>query len=484
RTYNYFGVNGDDFKIPTKPTVGSATNVFPSYTPLQEKRINSLYGAATLSFRNMVYLDVSGRNDWSSTLPEDNWSYFYPSASLSFMLNEIVDLSSARIDFLKLRGSWAKVGGDTDPYQLDIAYNLASTTSSYLGLTTLTKPSTRLNPDLKPEQTTSIEAGLELRMFLNRLYFDASYYTIKSEDLIMDVPVSPSTGYSTFRSNVGQITNKGFEFILGGIPFQTDNLTWDVSMNFSKNENTLDELIEGLEDFTFSDVNSGIVTVRATVGEGFGDIWGTDYKRTDDGRLIVDANGRPQATSEHVKLGNYQPDWIGGMTNTLRYKDLSLNILIEARFGGQLFSGSTASLDGAGVSERSLDYRETGILVDGVVNTGTVEEPVYQTNTQSITAQEYFGSITGIASEYIFDQTNIRLREIALSYRLPGNFFENIFLESATVSLIGRNLFFIYSEMKDFDPISSYSTSNFAQGMLWFNLPTTRSIGFNINVKF
>ncbi len=480
-TYESMGIYGDDFKIPTKTTTASARELIPSYTPLRTKKVNSLYGSASLSYANFLYLDLTGRNDWSSTLPKDNWSYFYPSVSLSALLNKFIDPDANFLDLLKVRGSWAKVGSDTGPYQLDIFYNLQQ--NGYLGLTTLSRPSVKMNPNLKPEQTKSLEFGAEFRMFKNRIYGDFSVYNITSNDLIMDVPVSPSTGYSYFRSNVGQMTNKGFEIMLGGTPVYSNGFSWDISVNFSHNKNTLDELIEGVDNYIFSTTNAGNVVVQATVGGGFGDMYGTDWKRTDDGRLVVDAQGRPLATSDKVYLGNYQPDWVGGITNTLRYKGVSLNALIDTRIGGQLFSGTDASLDASGVTDRTLQYRE-GVTLDAVYNTGTPDNPVWTENTTQITGQQYWGAVSGIASNYVYNQTYVMLRELSLTYTLPKKLFENNFLGSVSVGFIARNLGFLYKEIENFDPISSYSTSNYAQGILYFTLPTTRSYGFNVNIKF
>jgi TonB-linked SusC/RagA family outer membrane protein len=482
QTREYIGVSGENFKIPTKPTTSSAQQLFPGYAPLQEKKVNSLYGAATIGYNNFVYLDLTARNDWSSALPEDNWSYFYPSASLSVMLNDFIDPRASVLDFLKLRVSVAQVGGDTDPYLLDNAFTLNQ--NGYLGLTTLSRPGTFYDENLKPERTTSTEIGTEFRLFKNRLYADVAYYSIESQDLIMVVPVTGLTGYSSFHTNVGKTTNKGVELMIGGVPVRTADFTWDISANFAKNENELVDLIEGLDNYIFSTTNNGVVTVQATVGGGFGEIWGTTYERSPSGDIVVDATGRPLATSEKVLLGNYQPDWTGGLNNMFRYKDLNLNVLIDARVGGQLYSGTDAGLDASGVSARSLEYRETGVTVDGVVNTGTSDNPVYEPNTEGITAQQYFGAISGIASEHIYDQTNIRLREVSLMYRVPGAVLGNTFIKGLSIGFVGRNLLFLTKDLDYFDPESSYSTSNFAQGVLFYNLPTTRTYGVNISARF
>ncbi len=480
-TYTSQSVRGEKFKIPTKPTTSSALKLTPYYTPLREKRINSLYGTASLSFRSMVYLDLSARNDWSSTLPASNRSYFYPSASLSFLLNEMFEPVGRIFNLAKVRTSWAQVGADTDPYQLTLTYNLNQ--EGYLGLTTLSRPGVKLNPDLKPEQTTSLELGFEFSMLNNRLYGDFSYYSIETKDLIMDVPVPKSTGYSRFRENIGLMTNKGFEFMLGGTPVQTTDLRWDVSLNFGKNKNELVELVDELEFLPLSTTNTESIRAQATVGGGFGDIYGKTYMRDPKGRIVVDENGLPRASKDLVHLGNWQPDWTAGITNTVSYRGISLSFLIDATYGGQLYSYTDASLDASGVSERTLQYRDGGYTYPNtVINKGTEDEPKYEKFSKAITGQEYWSSF--MPSDYVFDKTNVRLRELSISYRLPDVVFANTFLKDATISLIGRNLFFIYKEMDNFDPESSMSTNQFAQGFLFNSMPTARSFGFNLNIKF
>jgi TonB-linked SusC/RagA family outer membrane protein len=479
RTYESISIFGENFKIPSKATVENAFRTVPGYTPIQEKIVNSLYGAASLSYSNMIYLDVTGRNDWSSTLSPENWSYFYPSVSLSILAEQLIPGAADIMDMAKVRVSWAQVGNDTSPYQLYEYYNLAQ--EGYLGTVVVTRPSVRFNEDLKAETITSTEAGLEWSMFQNRLYGDFSWYKIKTEDLIFDVEVPAATGYSFFRENVGELQNEGVELMLGGRPVDLSDFRWDISLNYAQNDNKLISLIEDTEVFVFTTTNSGNVVVQATVGGGYGEIYGTTFKYTDDGRMVVDQQGRPQQSDEKVYLGNYQPDWSGGLSNTLRYKNWTLKFLIDGRFGGELYSGTDAGLDAAGVTERTLKYREDGILVDGVwLN----DEGNYVENDTRISAEDYYGALAGIASEYVYDATNIRLREASLTYNFPQSMLDGTFIQGASLSLIGRNLFFIHKEMDNFDPESSFSTSNFSQGVLWYNLPTTRSFGFNLNVKF
>lgn len=480
-TYKSSGTNGFDFKIPGRYFLDNTdgTQLTAYQTDKVEKRVNSLYGSASFSYNDMVYLDLTARNDWSSTLPKENQSYFYSSASVSVLLNEIFNLEDANIDLLKLKASTASVGNDTDSQQIVNVFKVAA--NGYLGNTQITRENIKFSESLRPEDVTSQEVGLELQAFRNRLYADFAYYQISSKDLIFDVPVDPGTGYGFFRENVGEITNKGFELLVGGTPVDNENFTWNTSFNIAKNENELVSLIDGQDNFTFSSSNSGIVDVRAEVGDGYGDIYTTDWLRNEAGELILTAEGRPQATAERIKMGNYQPDLTGGFTNTFRYKDLTLNALVDFRIGGEVFSATDAGLDASGVSERSLLYREDGVVVPGVIDDG---EGNFSANSIRISAQDYWGSVSGVGSEYVYSQTNVRLRELSLTYNLPARFLDKSFFTDLSLSAVGRNLFFFYKETDNFDPESSYSTSNLGQGVLYYALPTTKSIGLSLNVKF
>lgn len=481
RTYEKNSISGEDFRIPSRATVANLRKINPpndaSYVPLQEKKLNSLYASASLAYRNYLFLDITSRNDWSSTLPKDNRSYFYPSVSLSAVLSQAFSLPKW-INFLKMRGSWATVGNDTSPYQIYEYYKVAG--DGYNGTTQVSKLKVKLNPNLKPEKIISSEFGLEFKMLNNRLYGDFSIYDIKTKDLIFDVDIPKSTGYDKERTNIGEMQNKGIEFMLGAIPVQKDNFSWDVTFNFSKNKNTLNELTEDLKSHPLNKTNSGGVVIQATVGGGYGDIYGTTWKKNDKGEILLNSEGKPQASSEKSYLGNAQPDWIGGITNTFTYKNFALGFLIDGRFGGEIYSGTGASLDASGVTDRSLKYRDTGVVLNGVIKQ---KDGSFIKNTQSITAQKYWGSLSGIASEYIYKQTNVRLRELSLSYKLPKKVLGS-FIKDASISLVGRNLFFFYKDLPHFDPESSLGTSNNAQGILSYNLPAVRTLGVNLNIKF
>ena len=470
RTSEGMLVRGTEFRIPTSFFMSNLNVVqAPEESPLAIKKVNSLYGSVNLAYDNFLYVDFSTRNDWSSTLSEDNRSYMYSSASVSAILNKFLDPNKDLFNLIKVRASVAQVGNDTDPYQLNQTFTVPG--QGYLGLTTLNSPKVRLNPDLKPETITSSEFGLELGLLKNRLTFDLSVYNMTTKDLIFDVPVPAATGFQFNRENIGKVTNKGLEIALGATVIDTDNFSWNTSVFYSKNKNKIEELIEGVDSFRYNLSTDGNVSVSATAGGSIGDIYGRVWTGE------VDADGVPIASAApDVLLGNAQPDWLGGWSNTINYKDFSLSFLIDARIGGQVYSQTSADLDRSGVSQRSLQYRDSGVVVPGI-NTGTGTE-----NTTSISGEEYWTAMSNISDNYIYDQDNIRLRELAIGYNIPvGSKFG---LSSASVQLVGRNLFFLMNKAEDIDPESMLGTSIGVQGMSHNAVPTLRSIGLNLNLTF
>ena len=471
RTAEGMSVGGTAFKIPTAFFINNLEVLqSPQESPLSIKKVNSLYGSANLAYENFLYLDVSVRNDWSSTLSEENRSFMYSSASLSAILNKFIDPSQKIFNLIKLRGSFAEVGNDTDPYQLNQTYNVPG--QGYLGLTTLQSPTVKLNSDLKPENIASSEFGLELAMLNNKLSLDVSVYNVKTTDLIFDVPVPAATGYQFNRTNIGEVTNKGLEIVFGANLLNTADFSWDTSIFYSKNENKIVELVEGVDRFSYTISTDSNVSISATEGGSIGDIYGRVWTGE------VDSEGVPiGSAAPDVLLGNAQPDWKGGWSNTIKYKDLSLRFLIDARMGGQIYSQTSADLDRNGVSKRSLQYRESGVVVNGT-NTGTGSA-----NTQSITGQQYWTAMSNISENYIYDQDNIRLRELALAYNIPLK-SNKLGLQNATLQLVGRNLFFFMNKADDIDPEAMLGTSLGVQGLSQNAMPTLRSVGLNLNLTF
>lgn len=440
----------------------------PRYS-FSRKMVNSIYSFAQFSYKNMLYLDISGRNDWSSSLPSP-YSYFYPSANLSFVFSEMVDLDI--LSFGKVRISYANVGNDTKPYQLIDVYKFAGL---YNGIPEVGIGAIKLNPNLKPEFIKSTEFGFDLNFLNNRIDASFTYYNTNTKDLITVLDLPAATGYRGKVENVGSLTNKGFEFTVGGKPYVSKDFKWSTSINFSKNTSTLDELAEGIDVYQFLSMQAGGgISVVAEVDGGFGDIRGTDYLYNDAGQIVIDANGLPMASPTDTTLGNYQPKWLAGISNTFTYKDFQLSFLVDFRIGGMVYSYTDASMVANGTHERTLEHREN-FVVEGVTEDGSP-------NTTEANFQEYYQRIAGIASEFMYEADNIRLREVVLSYKIPTKGI-NKYIKGASISLVGRNLLFFYKKAENFDPESSWSLGH-DQGIIFNTLPTTRSVGVNLKVNF
>ena len=311
-------------------------------------------------------------------------------------------------------------------------------------------------------------------MLNNRLNFDISIYDKETTDMIFNVPVPAATGFQFFKENVGKVSNKGVEITLGGRIIQNSKMVWDSSLNYSKNENELLELIDDLETFTYMTTNDGQVALRAQVGGTIGDIYGAVWETNESGQKLLREDGRPQGSDPNQYLGTAQPDFLAGWINTFRYGNYTLSFQIDGRFGGEFYSNTSRNLDVAGVSERSLQYRESGVTLDGI-NSATGAP-----NTEAITGQEYWGSLA--VQNYIYDQDNIRLRELSIGYQIPNT--QSYGIQSASLQLVGRNLFFFSKDAPDVDPEMTLGTAIGAQGFNLNNLPSTRSLGVNLTLNF
>lgn len=473
--------SGDDFKIPTSVLYSNLTTVIGSESR-RRSSVYSLYFSGTLDYEQKVYLNFTGRNDWDSQMwtptgSSSDFSFFYPSLSMSFLGNDIFNVESSVLSFSKLRLAWSEVG--SGGFKNDEVNYYLSEVTGYNGLITVTKSDIFDDNDLKPESTQSIELGLEFKFFNNRLYTDFTYYKTNTFDQILNAPVDASTGFNFMRTNVGEVQNKGFEFLLGGTPIQTSDFYWDASINLAKNTNQLVSFIEGTDSYLFTNYQS--FAVKTKVGGYYGDIYGRDYVYH-NGKIVVNQNGLPIA-SEETLLGNYQPDMTGGLSNTFGYKNLEFSFLIDFRKGGEAYSMTQRELGQRGSITSTLEGRD-GMVLDAYVNTGTEESPVYETNTQEINAENHWSALAGIERAHIQDLSNIRLREMSLSYSLPGSLLDHTFIRSASLSLVGRNLFFISKKADGVDPEASVAIGNNGQGAFYYNMPSTRRFGFNLNVTF
>ncbi|WP_203558648.1 SusC/RagA family TonB-linked outer membrane protein [Bacteroides sp. 51] len=439
------------------------------------KRINSILGNATVGYKGYAYLDVTARNDWSSTLPSSNWSYFYPSASLSGILSDIFKMPKEY--FLKVRGSIAQVGNDTSPYALYNVYTLSTIGNLTVGQTSTTYPLA----DLKPEKTTSWELGFDYRMFNNRLGFDFTYYKSTTTNQILSMSVPASSGYTNKRINAGKMESKGIELMVNGTPIMTKDWRWDVTLNWGKNTTRNVELDEKIKRYTFPLTNN-VKIGKVVIDEGgrFGDIVSTAYQRNDDGRILVDDSGLPliNTKSEQV-IGNMTPDWTGSFSTTLAYKNIVFSALVDVRYGGEFLSLTDALASGAGNSARTLEGRE-GMVVDGIVkSTG-------QENAKEVSAQQYYAVIAGsypVGEEFLHDATYVKLREISIGYTLPATWLRKTPISNVKVSVVGRDLFNIYKAA----PVNAEFAQNSQDVFQAFELasfPSTRTVGFSLNVKF
>ena len=478
-----------------------------------------LYGSIQLDYRRWAFLNITGRNDWSSTLPVDNNSYFYPSVTASVLLSEAFGWRSKAVNYLKIRGGWSQVGADANPYQLATVF---TSETAFNGNPLQSSSTIGMNPNLKPEKTSSIEAGFEAAFWDNRLYLDFTYYKTDSRNQILKLATTAASGYTSQVRNAGHIRNRGYEIQLGAVPIQTSKgFRWNLDLNYGANSSKVVKLDdEGL--ITSYQLYSSGIQILASVGEVYGTLFGTSYVRDANGNVVVDANGLPKISTTNKTLGKFTPDWTGGISNTFSYRSLSLSFLIDASVGGSIFSNTnktgkytgvlantlsgrdaehgglwyytaamgnnvrlpespsySVSSDGlyyAQVNGQSTRVYQDGIMVEGVTESGSKNEEV-------VSAEKYYHRIYSIAEANVYDASYVKLREVALSYRLPRLWTQKLHLQEASVTLTGRNLWTIYKSVPNIDPESALTTGN-AQGVEAYSLPTTRSFGVNLSVKF
>jgi TonB-linked SusC/RagA family outer membrane protein len=488
-------------------TLSNSRDPLISYNYYTKQKVYSAFSSAQLGFRNYAYLNLTARNDWSSTLPVENRSYFYPSVNGSFILTEAFGIKSDVLTFAKLRGGWSKVGKDASPYQLINTYGFLA---PFNGNPQQYANAVDLKPNLKPETTKSTEAGVELGFFKNRIRFDASVYNTNSVDQILSLDVSTATGYSQKLVNGGTINNKGIELQLGFTPVKTTDFSWDINTNFSSNKSRVKSLYGDIQSFVLG--TDGTVQILASIGQPYGSIFGTAYERNAAGDIIVNADGTPAISASKKILGKYTPNWLGGITNSFTYKRINLSVLVDAHVGGKIYSGTNATgtytgvlastLPGRGTENGGLSYYYPGndnagkavqiaagsaapgaatVYDDGMVFKGVLANGT--ANSTIIPASQYYKSSTNADESSVYSATYVKLREIKLGYTLPQQWIKSIGLQSATVSVVGRNLLIIHKEVPNIDPETAFNTGN-GQGLEDLTLPGVRNIGFNINLKF
>ena len=499
-------------------TLTNSRDPLTSSNDFYRLRQYGLYGSIQLDYRRWAFLNITGRNDWSSTLPVDNNSYFYPSVTASVLLSEAFGWRSKAVNYLKIRGGWSQVGADANPYQLATVF---TSETAFNGNPLQSSSTIGMNSNLKPENTSSIEAGFEAAFWDNRLYLDFTYYKTDSRNQILKLATTAASGYTSQVRNAGHIRNRGYEIQLGAVPIQTSKgFRWNLDLNYGANSSKVVKLDdEGL--ITSYQLYSSGIQILASVGEAYGTLFGTSYVRDANGNVVVDANGLPKISTTNKTLGKFTPDWTGGISNTFSYRSLSLSFLIDASVGGSIFSNTnktgkytgvlantlsgrdaehgglwyytdamgnnvrlsespsySVSSDGlyyAQVNGQSTRVYQDGIMVEGVTESGSKNEEV-------VSAEKYYHRIYSIAEANVYDASYVKLREVALSYRLPRLWTQKLHLQEASVTLTGRNLWTIYKSVPNIDPESALTTGN-AQGVEAYSLPTTRSFGVNLSVK-
>ncbi len=467
------------------------------------KTINSMYGTVNLGYKNYLFLDVTARNDWSSaltlphtsdTLGSTTNSYFYSSASLSAVITDMVQLPSW-VSFGKVRASVAQVGNDTDPYRFSPSFSPGNPWSTF---PVYSSTSTLFNYNLKPEISTSWEMGLDWRFFNNRLGVDFTYYNINTQNQILpSVPISITSLYSTRIVNAGKVNNYGYEVMLTGRPIDGKDLKWDVAINWSANRSKVVKFDGEVTDYQMAGAHG--VTIRARVGERMGDMYAIAFARVEDknspyyNEIIMGSNGRHTRTSTIQKMGNYNPDWLAGIRNSFTYKNFNLSFLLDARYGGKVFSETFVVGLEAGQLIETLEGRADGYDLtkggNGVIANGVIENPdgSYRVNDVKLTAREYHQSRTGnrgIPEGAIFDASFVKLREVRFGYSFSPSLLSRIKVRGLTASIVGRNLA-VWSDVPHIDPeTSAMSGGTVLPGIESVGMPTTRSWGINLSFNF
>ena len=458
------------------PNIFNPSNFYMNGTTmgLERKRLNSVFGAVTFGFKEALFLDVTARNDWSSALAyTDGYSFFYPSVGASLLLNRFVDMGR-NIDLFKFRGSYSIVGNDVPVYKTNPRY-------TYGDQGAINPPESVPFRTLKPEKTHSFEVGFDGEFFQHRLHVNATYYKTNPKNQYFEVTLPWESGYKSQFVNAGNVQNQGFELTAGWFQDFGNEFTWSTDLNLSYNDNKIIELFDGIQDgVTVS--NLGGAKVILYEGGQYGDLYVRTLKRDESGKLVTETpegadyqipvNGGEQ-NSDLKYMGNMNSKWNMGWNNTFRYKDLTLSMLIDFRIGGKVVSMTEATLDGYGVSERTGRARDRGYVMREGIKFSNVK--AYY----DVVGATSFNSVYNV-EDYVYDATNVRMREISLGYT-----FRNLFGQSKnlTLAFIARNLFFFYKDAP-MDPDVSMGTGNGLQGFDVFNLPTTRSFGLNVKLNF
>jgi TonB-linked SusC/RagA family outer membrane protein len=496
--FELVGLRGQGFNVRGLQTISNTGSPERLYS-FSEQEVRSFFGSAAFTFRDYAYLTITGRNDWASTLPEENNSFFYPSVSGSFVFSDVLPVPDW-MSFGKLRASWAEVGADTDPYQLFLTYSLIGEHQGQpLGtISQIDVP----NFDLVPTQTRETEVGLEMDFLEDRIGLDVSYYRRSTRNQITSLGVPPTSGFQGRVLNSGEVRNSGVEAMLTATPVASQTLQWDTRLNFAANRSEIVSLAQELRTDAVS--RSATVSIVQKVGEPVSTIYGTPYVRDDQGRIVHGENGLPLQGEQEV-LGKGAPDWSLGLSNTVSFGDVYVNALIDVKWGGMLYSGTNRSAYAYGLHKNTLEGRaaceevkdsDTGYPTDGCFRpdgvTGHIETDddgnrevvVDSSTTAQVLPGEYYGYISSaIAGQFIYDANYINLRQVRIGYELPDVWLDRTPLSRVRASLVGRNLFYLYDSVPNVNPGAEYNSAS-TPGLEYASVPQTRNFGFELRVTF
>ncbi|MBC6491473.1 SusC/RagA family TonB-linked outer membrane protein [Flavihumibacter stibioxidans] len=482
RKLNTSFTNANGLLVPNRYDLSFASQLSTQTANVQSE-LQSVYGTTQLTFRDYLFLDVTARNDWSSTLPTPH-SYFYPSFGVTALLSEMMNMPAA-VTFAKVRASYTRVGNDAPAYLLAQTYSFSQGGTGGF----ISQDRTKAISNLKPELTTALEIGTEWRFFNNRLGLDFTYYKTNSKNQLLRLGLAPASGFEFQYINAGNIENQGFEASITGKPVRSGKFSWDMFLNMSANRNKIIELSPDLTTAFIGGAYGRTANVAVTVGGSYGDLYAYGWE-TKDGKYIVDNSGKPVRTSSTKYVGNFNPKFNLGFGNTVSYGNWVASALIDGRFGGVVTSGTDANFAFDGTAEYTQSYRDGNLVLDAVQADGSK-------NSAAINAETFWTTVSGgrysWGEFFTYDATNVRIRELSIGYQFDN--FPIKFVKSAKLSLVGRNLFFLYrgssilevpgmdKRKMNFDPELSLGASNF-QGVEYGNMPSTRSIGVNLKLSF
>lgn len=503
--YDYYTdiTTGTDLSIEGFENISNAATTVSSSNWLR-KRINGVYGDIMLEYNNYLFLNLTARNDWSSSLPKDNNSFFYPAVSLGFDFSEALGLSNGRtFSYGKLRASWGQVGNDAGIYATSSYFNSAFTGGDgfingiqfpAFGVNAFERSNTLGNDQLKAETTTTYEFGGEFKFFQGRLGLDYTYYDKATEDQIINVNISNTSGFGGTIQNAGLIRNTGHEVMLTATPIQSGSFSWDINANWTSYQTIVEELAEGVDRIFLAGFTSASSNIIA--GEPYGVLYGNGFQRDSNGKLVIGSNGWPlvDPTGDKV-VGDPTPDWLGGIRNTFSYKGLSFSFLLDIRQGGDMWNGTGGIINYFGTSQQTADERNIrGYVFDGVLVGGDGEPtstpnniPVDFANPEGIGGTNGYKWVRygfgGLVEENIQDASWVRLRDASISYQFPAEMLRGINISSLSLTLTGRNLF-LSTKYTGVDPETNLTGASNGIGLDYFNMPNTRSFGASLSIGF